>query len=248
MNKNSDSLRHMTRDEQHLNARRGFALITVLFSLAVLTILFSTASVRSVNHLRNAAVDVRLAIENTQRMDVLRLAARHANADGENAFTAVIGDVEWTIQLKDVGGLIDLNTAAPELLERLILDLGGDAMIATEALNRYQDWRRDGGRLARTSHFLRVTGLVQEHRERLRQVATVYSGRRGIAPEVAPIEVLRIVTCRDEDRPYLVGLVEAGLISAKSGGNFVVRATGTRETVLGNVSKVSETSYRVLSF
>ncbi|MEM1145767.1 MAG: hypothetical protein AAGI88_24600 [Pseudomonadota bacterium] len=238
----------MTRDEQHLNARRGFALITALFSLAVLTILFSTASVRSVNHLRNAAVDLELAIENAQRMDVLRLAARHANIDGENAFTMVIGDVEWTLQFQDVGGLIDLNTAAPELLERLVLDLSGDAFIAAEALDRYQDWRRAGRRLARTSDFLRVTGLAQEHRERLRRVATVYSGRRGIAPDVAPLEVLRIVTGPDGDREDLIGQLDGGLISARSGRNFMVKTNGAGEVVLGNINKMGETSYRVLSF
>ncbi len=118
-----------------------------------------------------------------------------------------------TLFQQDVNGLTDLNTAAPDILERVVVafDLGPEAMVD------YIAWRRSGRRLLRASDFLRVTGAGQDRLAELLAVAAVHSGRRGIAPDVAPVEVLTILG-QDELPP--------AWLSPPSGVNYAVVLTG----------------------
>lgn len=100
----------------------------------------------------------------------------------------------WALYIR---GLIDLNTAAPDIVERVVeaFELG------PEAMTDYIAWRRSGRRLLRVGDFLRVTGAGQERLAELLAVATVHSGRRGIAPDVAPSGVLEILGQDERKRP-----------------------------------------------
>ena len=75
----------------------------------------------------------------------------------------------------------------PDMQERVVVafDPGPEAMADFIA------WRRSGRRL------LRVTGAGQDRLAGLQAIATVHSGRRGIAPDLAPAGVLEILGTND---------------------------------------------------
>lgn len=205
---------HMQHLKSHHHRRhsRGFALIVVLSSLAILTIIFSVASSRTMSRLLDGASERMLAQRGFTNRELLTLALQLKTSVAgreQTEFNAEINGVTHTLFLQDVGGLIDLNTAAPELLERVVeaFELG------PEAMTDYIAWRRTGRRLLRVSDFLRVTGAGQERLTELLAVATVHSGRRGIAPDVAPQGVLAVL--RQDELP-------PAWLSPPSGVNYAV--------------------------
>lgn len=193
----------------------GFALIVVLFSLLILTALFAIAQNRSLSHLHDAASEERLIRNGQLARDLLDLAIALRHASGDERVTAFPVEVDGepaVMRLQDVGGLVDLNTASPALLALLADRL----VLPSDALARFRAWRRTPRRALRVSDFARVTGLDDENLPALLQIATVYSGRAGIAPEVAPQAVLDMLgASRPEDVPDT-------LRSPPSGANFVV--------------------------
>ena len=205
--------------------RRGFALIVVLSSLAILTIIFSVASSRTMSRLLDGASERMLAQRQATGRELLTLALQlKSSAAGreQTEFRAEMNGVMHTLFLQDVGGLIDLNTAAPEILERVVeaFELG------PEAMTDYIAWRRSGRRLLRVGDFLRVTGAGQDQLAELFAVATVHSGRRGIAPDLAPIGVLAILG-QDELPP--------AWLSPPSGVNYAVGLAGENARRIGVV-------------
>ena len=82
----------------------------------------------------------------------------------------------------------------------------------------YIAWRRSGRRLLRASDFLRVTGAGQDRLADLQAIATVHSGRRGIAPDVAPAGVLETLGANDLPPAWL---------SPPSGVNYAVGVGGS---------------------
>ena len=80
--------------------------------------------------------------------------------------------------------------------------------------------------MLRAGDFLRVTGAGQERLAELLAVATVHSGRRGIAPDVAPQGVLAILG-QDELPP--------AWLSPPSGANYAVVLLGENARRIGVV-------------
>ena len=74
----------------------------------------------------------------------------------------------------------------------------------------------------RVSDFLRVTGAGQDRLADLQAIATVHSGRRGIAPVVAAAEVLEILGTNDLPPAWL---------SPPSGVNYAVRVRGSARRI-----------------
>ena len=204
--------------------RRGFALIVVLSSLAILTIIFAVASSRTMSRLLDGATERMLAQRGATNRELLQLALQlKSTTQGRDKteFTVSLNGQDYTLFLQDVGGLIDLNTAAPDMLERVVeaFDLGPDAMAD------YIAWRRSGRRLLRAGDFLRVTGAGQDRLAELQAIATVHSGRRGIAPDVAAAGVLALL---GEDPP-------PAWLSPPSGVNYAVVLRGERTRRIGVV-------------
>ncbi|WP_133840735.1 hypothetical protein [Pelagimonas phthalicica] len=93
-----------------------------------------------------------------------------------------LGD-QASLWLQDVGGLIDLNSAAPDLLNLLAREFS----VSEDAMERFRQWRRTPHRLQSVTDFARVAEIDPEIVEGLDPFATVYSGRFGVAIEEAPI-------------------------------------------------------------
>lgn len=185
----------------------GFALVVVLAGLTVLAALFAISSSRIVSH----------GLQ--QRGDMMLLDRR---ADTIAHLDQILGagpdDIETLkhVTLIDTGGYIDLNTGAPRLIAMLIEALG----LPEEAYRQYRDWRRTPHRFLRLEDFLRVTGADPSGITLLRGLATVHSGRRGIAPDHAPLAVLELVTGSTGPLERLIAEVPQDLVTPASGVNF----------------------------
>lgn len=191
---------------------RGFAIIVVLASLLILTALFAISSSRSMANIQNQSAEIYLSTSSSSRIDLLLLVvAMDMTEDQEGIIPLPPPFQGQTLRLQDVGGLIDLNTASPELLEKLFRHLE----FPDDAQAKFRTWRRAGRRLTRVDDLIRITNADPMLLTPLNQVATVFSGRRGIAPEHAPHEVLEIT--RDG-----AGTISENDISPPSNTNFRV--------------------------
>lgn len=219
----------------------GFALILVLASLLILTTLFAIIQTRSLNYRFWAGTEQTILTNQLYNHEALRLAIslRIANPS-ETIFD--LGDGK-KIVLQDVGGLIDLNTAAPELLDRLANDIG----VTPNGLRRYHEWRAAGHRLMRVADFLRVTGAPDTAEPRLFAAATVFSGRSGIAPDVANLSALQIATGQVGSVVFLARSLPLKFRSEASGTNFEVALVTEKvpdPVIIGivNVGQTEDTS------
>ncbi|WP_421700985.1 hypothetical protein [Aliiroseovarius sp.] len=206
---------------------KGFALITVLGGLAILTTLFAVTMTRSQADLSGLATLT--ALSDRQRTDraALEQALVMEGMGGEVA-------TGQTLQLEDLGGRVDLNTATPALIQVLLDNMEADG----EALTHWRNWRRAPRRFLRVSDFLRVTGVDPAQADWLRQVATVHSGRRGLAPDHVPAALLKA---------FAGGVVPSSLHDAPNGRNFaviLVEDTGARQ--IGIISRQPASGGRIL--
>lgn len=188
------------------NSRKGFALIVVLAFLIILTILLSIAANRNVAQAGLLKSEVTLLENEIALRDTLSILESLDPSVFDGNQTVEAGD--YKIHIQDVGGLIDLNTASPELLDIIFEELELDSA----ARQSYLDWRREGRRLLRVVDFQRVTGASRETIDWLGTVATVHSGRRGVSLEVISEEL--------SDR--LGGILLSLGSSPRSGTNYIL--------------------------
>jgi len=177
----------MTREPKQPKARcGGFAIVVVLSTLLILTTIFAITSARSIQHLKNVSADVVLADRQARDADKMRVLLSLDPTIGLPSQVTVAGE---TLTLVDVGGLIDMNTAAPAVLQHLFRTRDFPETAATDFIK----WRQQGRRLQRVDDIIRITGATTVDIADILQIATVYSGRRGIATEVASPPVIALM-------------------------------------------------------
>jgi len=220
-------MRNLSPSRQHT---KGFALIVVLAALLVLAALFAASAARVQRHLAATAGEAALLDRLSTARTALELAmswkAQQPDIDARR-FDWATPSGAMTVELQDVGGLIDLNTASPELIELLFkhLDLGPDN------LARYRAFRRGAKRFVRIEDFIRIVGADPDIFTTLQSLTTIFSGRTGIAPEVAPPQVLALF-----DDGQLADVIPERFQSPPSGANFQVRlSTGTQPAKIAGV-------------
>lgn len=225
-----DKVRRCARQSQSA-PRAGFAIVVVLASLMVLTAIFAIASQRSMAHVLVQNAEQHLAKRQADNAAILTLLL-HIEPDALAAGPITLPPpFEATlIDAQDVGGLIDLNTASPELLGLLFnaLDFPPDA---TTVFSR---WRQDGQRLLRVDDLIRITQADLTLLDQLLQIATVHSGRRGVNTEVAP-ESVKLIAGSSHETPA-------------SNTNFAIYLSDNRlQNLIGVISLVeSQKQSRVL--
>lgn len=197
----------------------GFALITVLFTLATLTVLFAVTTSRVVSERAELRTDQHLLSNSARTADLLRFAAAWKRENSQDVLEFTIPNTQMRIRFQDVGGLVDLNTARPELINALAEPFG----ISQVGLARFREWRRNGNRLQRVEDFFRLTDgpNVIDHTA-LRRVATVHSGRVGVAVDIAPSILL----------DHLNQLDITDFVAAVSGTTFLIEK---QEEAIGTV-------------
>ena len=172
-----------------INAKSGFALIVVLSGLAILTAIFAISSNRAHSRLQAVRTDELILRNQFLRQELLRYVLQFDRADltaQENSLPDLeISGTIYRILLQDVGGLIDLNTATPKLIQMLT-----DALeLPDSAYHDYTAWRQAPNSLNRVTDFLSIVRADHSKREWLLSVATVHSGRSGLSPTDAPAEM-----------------------------------------------------------
>lgn len=197
--------------QQFTPPKGGFAIVMVLASLTVLTMVFAITSQRSMTHLHTIQADRHLAgtQADNQAILIVLLAAGRDLTGAPIVLPPPYEEAE--LRLQDVGGLIDLNTASPALLSRLFgaLDFPSDAQTV------FTNWRQEGQRLQRVDDLIRITGADPRLLPVLEQVATVHSGRRGVSLEVAPERVKEISGPDDGTVPSTVNFAVYRTISGE---------------------------------
>lgn len=177
-----------TKIKASTDRRNGFALPLVLGGLLLVSALFATAQTRGLSQISQLATEHELLNRMAEDRELLALALV-ALGNSEVSSDVLLADgSDRTLMLQDVGGLIDLNTAHPDLLQKICIHLTDD----TSCIVKLRDWRRTGRRLLSVRDFGRIVGLPVAKVDGLAALATVYSGRFGIDPERAPDEVLLI--------------------------------------------------------
>ncbi|HYE00374.1 MAG TPA: type II secretion system minor pseudopilin GspK [Alphaproteobacteria bacterium] len=206
--------------------RRGFALVVVLWLLAVIAGLAATAVAyfhRPVLALRRAeaAAAGQVASAAVARAALALLTPSEAagiRRDGRGGWTLAIGGRRVTVTVQDEAGRIDLNTAAPELLEALFAAAGAPDPGALAAA--VLDWRdedglrRPGGgeaedyaarglpwvprnaRFESVGELQRVIGMTPALHARLAPDLTVHGLTEGADPAVATPNVAALLRRR----------------------------------------------------
>lgn len=182
----------MTCSDRQETPSSGFALLVVLSVLAILTLLFAISSARSLAHLKYQRAEARLAADHFRDQELLKAIVQRGELSdlqtGETGSILLAGTFE-TYRAVDVGGLVDLNTAAPPLLEALFAGLG----LGPQDLDVFRQWRQQSRRLLRVEDLGRIVDQDVDS-ARLLQSTTVFSGRSGIALDAAPDDVLDVFT------------------------------------------------------
>lgn len=218
-------------------ARAGYALIVVLFSLTVLTLIFGASSARTIAHIEQVQSN---ALILKRAHDAARMAelVMRADVNGPNLEGRQSPIVMDGITLQPATGLIDLNTASPALLRLFLEGYRLPDGTIREALEKYRAWRRQGRTLLRVSDFRRVTGLTVNQLPGLDQFATVYSGRTGIAVAQAPLALLQHLM-GPEERVVLKDRIAPELTSVGSEINqYLVRNHTVVAVHLGGPSRI----------
>jgi general secretion pathway protein K len=145
----------MTRSDAR---QRGFALLVVLWTLALLALLGTQLVVTSrqdtqlARNMLDGAVLESAANGAVQQaiFGVLDGSGRHWSADG-SVQTVQIGRAVVAVRVEDESDKVNPNTASPKLLEALLLQVGADPGTATAVAASIVEWRVASGSGARPS-------------------------------------------------------------------------------------------------
>ena len=198
----------------------GIALISVLWVLALLTVIASALSFSVRNETkfaRNviASAQARHAAEGGIYLAVERLLTRAAQPRPDYAaYEFVVGQAHVRAVISDEAGKIDLNAAPPELLDGLLRSAGVEAWQRANIVDAILDWRdadqvtringaedreyRAGGkdygakdaRFDSVDELKLVLGMSPQLFRKIRPALTVHSQQRGINPAAASRLVL----------------------------------------------------------
>ena len=186
----------------------GFALIAVLLAGGFLAMLAATMARAAhtegaVTRTLGLAAAARAAADGAVRATIFALLTDQDAAlprDGSLREQA-IGNVRVALTIQDETGLVDLNSAAPELLAALFTAESGApslaAALSSEVLSRRPlpaagetAPRRAGAPFRSLSELASIGGMPSELFHRLAPLTTVNSRQAGIDPVTAPRSVL----------------------------------------------------------
>ena len=176
----------MYRAKQSVKSSRGYALIVVLSTLSLLALLFAMTSLRSLSNIHFFETEKKILVQNERKTHLLRAALSALKSDSARVAQGV--QITWSeenveLEFQDVGGLVDLNTADLTTLHVLFDHLE----LNREALDRYVAWKQSGSDLVRLETFLQIVEAPEGLSSLLHTSATLWSGRRGISIDVAPM-------------------------------------------------------------
>ncbi len=199
-------------------------LITLLGVIAASFALNSTSQARLTRNLAGSAEAEALADAGVS-LAILKLLEPAPDptwpADGTGHDIRLPGGTV-KVRIQDEGGKIDLNVASEDLLAGLFTSLGVSEGQAEVLADRLVDWRDEddlvrangaeqgeysaagysygpkNGPFAVIEELTQVPGITRELYAKAQPAITIYSGQRGVDPNVAPLDVLRALPGIDE--------------------------------------------------
>lgn len=250
----------MRRDSASPGGERGFALVSVLWAVAALSLIAAAVASSSFlarkvqKSLEAEAVTDALMEAGVARACLALLDTRAAGlwpVDGTPQSITLL-EHEMVIAVQDETGLIDLNTAGLDLFRALFRSAGADTREADLLSNRILAWRGAAGlkRLGtgegslakpgfRPRHgpfqsvdeLIFVEGISDDLFKRISGALTVYSQKADVDPSVAPRDVLILLPGMTEERLDTL-IVSRQQSAARSGNqNLAGRAFSVRVTV-----------------
>ncbi len=133
------------------DADAGFALISVIWIAGLLAVVATAFAITVRSHTlagsnviyntRTESVADGMALATALRLAVPANAAEPLKLNGEASYCQWSDGIAVSISIQDQGGLVDLNTASPDLFKTLLQGLGADEAKSTEILVAFQDFR-----------------------------------------------------------------------------------------------------------
>lgn len=221
----------------------GFVLIVVLLGLSILSVLIGSSIKNMATHSKLVEISFKQDREEALFRGILELAglqATYSLREGASSlpeqtfqFDSKTGPIEYKVH--DIAGLVDLNTAPLELIERLLIAGQQDSQ---DVVSKLSDLREKGIRLQAVDDLHGMPGVDLRTFFDIDQFFTTYSGRRGIDPTAAPIELLALLTDREGTREQLIADVPIEWVQPPTRRIFAVSASkdnrvfGPRGTIL----------------
>ncbi|MEM9099454.1 MAG: hypothetical protein AAGC79_13135 [Pseudomonadota bacterium] len=207
----------------------GFVLLVVLIGLSMLSLLLGASMQTMVTHTKLAEISFKRDREAMLFDGILELAGMQAALSlrqvstplADQAFSFEGQSESVTYHVQDVAGLVDLNTAPFELIEKLLADQRNpDQLIVTLA-----DLRQRRTRLSSVDDLQSLPGIDLRRLFEVDTFFTVFSGRRGIDPASAPVALLERLTGQKGSRAKLTDALPSAWIQPPTRRIFKVRAT-----------------------
>lgn len=202
---------------------KGFVLVAVLWITSLLAAMSLSIVIAARSHaLRTRNVVGKEMVQGVAdglvRLEAFRLANRQYREGAARPAEQVCsweGRATAWISIRDQAGLVDLNTAAPELMRKLLEGLGLPAAQAAALQQAIADFRDEDGvtetgaaepatypgktfgpknrAFAAVEELDQIPGVTEELRARISPYVTVHSQQPGIDVTAAPAELLRIL-------------------------------------------------------
>ncbi|WP_214569024.1 hypothetical protein [Aliiroseovarius lamellibrachiae] len=177
---------------------RGFALIVVLSMLSVITFLVAGTTTRVVSRATDIDTEKRIMRTAHETAALLSFAIAAFGSSPKQIPPSQKVTVPWQddyaeLRLQDVAGLIDLNTADTALVETFVSAMG----LPSSVIDTLQVRRSNSQRLESVGELPRVVGMPIEDMNAIAMFATVHSGRRGLALDVTPEDLIEALGGRD---------------------------------------------------
>ena len=129
----------------------GFVLVSVIWIAGLLAVVATAFAITVRSHTlagSNVSYNTRaesvadgMAIVTALRLSAPANVNELPKLNGELAYCQWSNDIAVAISIQDQGGLVDLNTASPELLKTLVQGIGADEAKAGEIVAALQDFR-----------------------------------------------------------------------------------------------------------
>jgi len=232
---------------------RGFALLTVLFSLAIISGLAALATAQIASYAKARALQVSSQHQASVVRSSMHVAAAYAQDLQQEGGDTIIkeeafrfGGSTYRISVIDVGGLIDVNTARLDLLREFLARIDPEF---EEAIGILEDRRRAEQRFNSVGDFAAMAPFRQRFPARMQRFLTTHSGRSGISPEHAPTRLLQMFSGGSSERSALESSFAAEWRSPPTNRTFkamvFVAATNQRSVGEGVLSVSSDGSGQV---
>ena len=191
-----------------LGDTKGYALITVLFILSIIALLYAITQSRNLEHAIRLASETQLS-KNLQSDDaILDFVSVHLkNTDPKDVdcssmkLTQVIGQ---KIHCQNLAGLVDVNTANQKIVVALIEYLGG----GDETQANYLKFRQSGRKFLRNADFKNIV-FDGTDIDNLDKLITTQSGLQKVNPNLLLSDLGKFLIDRVESSNFQNDLFSA---------------------------------------